>query len=143
MTPQPFYLQTETLDPLIVKLGNHSNFPTAGGYVTFEGRVRNHHQGKDVVSLSYTAYPELALNEGNAIVAEALAKFSLVHALAAHRHGQLAIGDTAVWVAAWAHHRHEAFEAARYLIDQIKVRIPIWKEEFYADGSYAWVHCQH
>lgn len=114
-----------------------------GGFVSFEGWVRNHNEGKMVSHLEYEVYTALALKEGESIVAEAIKKYDLVHAYAIHRHGLLHIGDTAVWVGASAAHRDEAFKACRLIIDQIKVRLPIWKCEHYLDGKREWVLCSH
>jgi adenylyltransferase/sulfurtransferase len=117
--------------------------PHAGGVVTFEGRVRAINEGKTVTALDYEAYPALALSEGNTILKEALAQFSLFSAYAIHRTGHLAVGDVAVWVYATAMHRREAFQATEYIIHSIKHRLPIWKKEWYADGASQWVNCSH
>ena len=116
--------------------------PTAGGFVSFEGWVRNHHEGKQVKSLEYSAYTSLAEKEGTRVIQEALEKFSITSACCEHRIGHLEIGDMAVCVAVSAPHRDAAFEAARYIIDQTKSRVPIWKKEHYLDGSTAWPHCK-
>ena len=115
---------------------------TSGGFTSFEGWVRNHHEGQAVKSLEYSCYEELALKEGERIISDALERFSIVHAKCAHRVGHLQIGDMAVYVAVSAAHRDAAFEACRYIIDQIKHRVPIWKKEHYVDGSTAWPHCE-
>ena len=114
----------------------------AGAISTFDGRVRNHNEGKAVSKLSYEAYGELALKEGNQVIKEALAKFNILHAAAAHRTGDLKIGDVAVFVAVSSAHRDDAFKACRYIIDEIKARLPIWKKETYVDGGSVWVNCQ-
>lgn len=116
--------------------------PTAGGFVSFEGWVRNHHEGKAVKSLEYSAYVSLAEKEGSRVIEEALEKFAIVSAHCEHRIGHLAIGDMAVCVVVSAAHRDAAFEAARYIIDQTKSRVPIWKKEHYIDGGSAWPFCQ-
>ncbi|MDC8015358.1 molybdenum cofactor biosynthesis protein MoaE [Tahibacter soli] len=113
---------------------------SAGACVTFEGRVRNHNEGKPVVRLAYQAYAALARAEGERIVAEAHERYAIEHAACVHRVGTLAIGDVAVWVGASAAHRDAAFAACRYVIDEIKRRVPIWKNEFYADGESGWLH---
>lgn len=113
---------------------------SAGAGVTFEGRVRNHNEGKTVLRLGYQAYAPLALVEGERILAEAQARFAIERALCVHRTGELAIGDIAVWVGVSAAHRDAAFAACRYVIDEIKRRVPIWKNEFYADGASGWLH---
>lgn len=113
---------------------------SAGACVTFDGRVRNHNEGKTVLRLGYQAYAPLALAEGEHILAEAQARFAIERALCVHRTGELAIGDIAVWVGVSAAHRDAAFAACRYVIDEIKRRVPIWKNEFYADGASGWLH---
>ena len=112
----------------------------AGGFVSFEGWVRNHHEGKQVNSLEYSAYIELAEKEGSKIIQEAMEKFPIVASQCSHRVGHLQIGDMAVYVAVAAAHRDAAFEACRYIIDETKSRVPIWKKEHYADGSTDWPH---
>lgn len=113
--------------------------PAAGGVVVFEGLVRNHHRGEAVAGLEYTAYGPLATRQGARIVEEAAKRWNLRAAAAVHRSGRLAVGDMAVWVGVAADHRGEAFEACRYIIDQIKSRVPVWKREWRPDGSVAWV----
>lgn len=115
--------------------------PAAGGFVSFEGWVRNHNEGKPVERLEYEAYVPLAVKEGERILAEARERFQAQRLLAVHRVGPLAIGDVAVWVGASAAHRDGAFHAARYVIDEIKHRVPIWKRELYVDGTVSWVNC--
>lgn len=112
-----------------------------GGLVVFEGRVRDHHEGRPVVALEYQVYDELARREGERILAEARERFAPVRVAAAHRHGRLELGEAAVVVVAASPHREEAFAACRWVIDRIKERLPIWKLEFYADGERAWVAC--
>jgi len=113
-----------------------------GALVTFEGRVRNHNDGRSVERLEYEGYEALAVKEGERVVAEALDRFRITHARCVHRLGPLALGDLAVWVGASAHHRSEAFAACCYIIDAVKDRVPIWKKEFYAGGDSGWVNCQ-
>lgn len=116
--------------------------PSCGGFVTFEGWVRNRNDGQRVLSLEYQAYEALALKEGNRIIGEALTRFPIANALCIHRVGRLEIGDLAVWVAVSAGHRDESFKACRYVIDEIKHRVPIWKKEYYASGDSGWVNCE-
>jgi molybdopterin synthase catalytic subunit len=115
----------------------------AGGFVSFEGWVRNQNEGQEVTRLEYEAFQELAVKEGDRIVAEALQKFPIKHALCIHRVGSLSLGDMAVWVAVSAVHRGEAFDACRYIIDEVKHRLPIWKKEHYRSGDSGWVNCEH
>ena len=114
----------------------------AGGYVSFEGWVRDHNEGLAVRRLEYEAFVDLAVKEGERIVAEAIGRFALRGALCVHRIGDLAIGDLAVWVGVSAVHRGEAFDACRYIIDEVKHRLPIWKKEHYANGDSGWVNCE-
>lgn len=115
--------------------------PAAGGVCVFEGVVRNHNEGRAVAGLRYEAYAELAVREGERIVAEARARWPLLAVACVHRTGQLAIGELAVWIGVAAAHRGDAFAACRFLIDETKARVPIWKHEGYADGGTAqWLH---
>jgi len=114
----------------------------AGGYVSFEGWVRDHNEGQDVVRLEYEAFQELAVKEGERIVAEALRRFPVRHALCVHRLGSLALSDMAVWVGVSSAHRGEAFDACRFIIDEVKHRVPIWKKEHYRSGNSGWVNCE-
>lgn len=116
---------------------------SSGGYCAFEGWVRNSNEGREVDGLSYEAYAELAIAEGERIVAEAIARYGVTDARCVHRTGDLKIGDMAVWVGASAPHRDEAFRACRYIIDEIKHRLPIWKKEHYVTGESDWVACTH
>jgi molybdopterin synthase catalytic subunit len=113
---------------------------SAGACVSFEGWVRDHNEGKSVQKLAYQSYAPLALAEGARILEEATARFAIERAICVHRTGELAIGDLAVWVGVSAAHRDAAFAACRYVIDEIKRRVPIWKNEFYRDGASGWLH---
>jgi molybdopterin synthase catalytic subunit len=114
----------------------------AGAYVGFEGWIRNHNDGEDVLRLEYEVYEPLAVSEGNKVIAKAKTKFPVLHAGCVHRSGSLEIGECAVWVGVTSAHRDEAFAACRYIIDQVKVRLPIWKKEHYANGHSGWVNCE-
>jgi molybdopterin synthase catalytic subunit len=113
----------------------------AGACVTFEGWVRNHNEGEAVQALEYEAHEGIAEKEGARIVAEAVTRFAIAAAYCEHRVGKLAIGDCAVWVGVSAAHRGAAFDACRYIIDETKARVPIWKKEHYASGETGWVNC--
>jgi len=113
---------------------------SAGAAVTFEGWVRNENAGRSVLRLDYQAYVPLAQAEGERILGEAKQRFALVDAACAHRVGALAIGDLAVWVGVSAAHRDAAFAACRFIIDEVKQRVPIWKNEHYASGESGWLH---
>jgi len=116
--------------------------PAAGAYCSFEGWVRNLNEGQTVLRLEYEAYAPLAISEGEKVLAAAQEKWPHLHAHCVHREGLLEIGDCAVWVGVSSPHRDEAFQACRYIIDEIKVRLPIWKKEHYVDGNSGWVNCE-
>ncbi|MDQ3057715.1 MAG: molybdenum cofactor biosynthesis protein MoaE [Pseudomonadota bacterium] len=124
----------------ITSLRAHLLRDSAGAYASFEGWVRDHHDGRAVSGLRYEAYVALAEAEGERTLEEAIAKFAIADARCMHRTGDLAIGDMAVWVGVSAAHRDGAFDACRFIIDEIKSRVPIWKHERYADGDKEWLH---
>ncbi|HET7024038.1 MAG TPA: molybdenum cofactor biosynthesis protein MoaE [Gemmatimonadales bacterium] len=109
-----------------------------GAIVSFVGTVRDHHAGRSVLRLEYSAYAEMAESECEAVILEAERRWSVAVTLR-HRIGQLAVGDAAVAVVVASAHREAAFDACRFVIDEVKRRVPIWKKEYYADGSVAWV----
>jgi molybdopterin synthase catalytic subunit len=113
---------------------------TAGAYASFEGWVRDHNEGRPVQGLFYESYRELAEAEGERILEEAMRRFDISAAACVHRTGELAIGDLAVWVGASAAHRGPAFDACRWIIDEVKSRVPIWKREKYIDNNQVWLH---
>lgn len=112
--------------------------PDRGAVATFLGLVRDHHEGRGVLRLEYSAYPDMAEAEATAILGEAAGRWP-VQLAARHRTGMLEVGEAAVAVAAAGAHRGEAFEACRYVIEELKRRVPIWKREYYTDGSVGWV----
>jgi len=114
----------------------------AGGYVSFEGWVRDHNEGQEVTRLEYEAFQDLAVKEGERILAEAAMRFPIKRALCIHRVGELELADLAVWVGVSSTHRSEAFDACRYIIDEVKHRVPIWKKEHYRNGDSGWVNCE-
>lgn len=116
----------------------HLDDDASGGVTIFVGRVRDHDGGRAVTALSYVAHP--SAERRLAEVCEEVAASHGVRVLGAvHRVGDLAIGDIAVVVAASAAHRGDAFTATRALIDTLKDRVPIWKEQVFADGASEWV----
>jgi adenylyltransferase/sulfurtransferase len=125
-------------DELIKNLENNE----AGALVSFEGWVRDHNEGKKVSSLEYQVYPELAEKEGAKILREAKEKFNIHSIVCTHRFGHLHLGEIAVWVGAVASHRDDAFKASRYVIDEIKHRLPVWKKEHYVSQEPSWVFCR-
>ena len=135
-----FSFTSEAIDPGLLREALED--PACGGYAAFEGWVRNHNEGHEVHRLEYEAYQALAVKEGERIVREAVEKFGISRASCVHRVGDLQIGEMAVWVGASSHHRDEAFSACRYIIDEVKSRVPIWKKEHYASGDSGWVNCE-
>jgi molybdopterin synthase catalytic subunit len=125
------------IDPgqLLAAVSDHSR----GGAVLFVGSVRELNDGRPVTALDYRAYDAMARAELGRIVDEALGRWPGAAIAVEHRTGALQLGDLAVVVAAAHAHRSEAFDACRYVIEQLKQRVPIWKREHYADGPAEWV----
>ncbi len=115
--------------------------PQSGGFVIFDGRVRDHNEGKQVTHLEYQAYESLACKEGEKLINEAFEKYDIHKAYCVHRTGDLQIGESAVRLIVSAKHRGTAFDACEFIIDELKIRVPIWKNEHYVDGSSGWVEC--
>ena len=113
-----------------------------GAYASFEGWVRNRNEGRQVQRLEYEGYEALGVKEGNRIIAEARDRFGIDNLHCVHRLGLLELGELAVWVGVSSPHRDEAFAACRYVIDEVKHRVPIWKKEHYVDGDSGWVNCE-
>jgi molybdopterin synthase catalytic subunit len=114
----------------------------AGGYVSFEGWVRDYNEGREVTRLEYEAFQALAVKEGDRILTEAVQRFPIKRAACIHRVGALDLTDMAVWVGVSSAHRGEAFDACRFIIDEVKHRVPIWKKEHYRSGDSGWVNCE-
>jgi molybdopterin synthase catalytic subunit len=112
--------------------------PGDGALCLFLGVVRNENAGRPVTHLEYEAYEEMALAVMDGIEAETRRRWAVTDVRLVHRLGRLAIGEASVAVAVAAPHRAEAFAACRFAIDALKAKAPIWKKEFYADGS-AWL----
>ncbi len=112
--------------------------PEHGGTALFVGTTRRESDGRPVAALRYEVYEELALTEMATIAAEAEDAFGARVSME-HRTGTVAVGAPSVAVAASAGHRPAAFAACRYAIDQLKARVPIWKQTVYADGDAAWI----
>lgn len=137
---KPFSFSKTPIDPATLRRALED--PAAGGYVAFEGWVRNHNEGQAVTRLEYEAFEALACTEGERIVVEAVRRYGVLKAACVHRVGSLEIGDLAVWVGVSSAHRAEAFAACRYIIDEVKHRVPIWKKEHYVNGDSGWVNCE-
>ena len=134
-----FKITSAVIDPAARK--RELERSSAGACVTFEGWVRNHNEGESVQALEYEAHQTIAEKEGARIVAEAMTRFAVTAVHCEHRVGKLRIGDCAVWVGVSAAHRGAAFDACRYVIDEAKARVPIWKKEHYSSGVTGWVNC--
>lgn len=113
-----------------------------GALVVFEGWIRDHNEGQEVERLEYEVYRPVAEKEGAKIIDETLARFAVSHAMCIHREGLLELGECAVIVCVSSAHRGAAFDACRYIIDQTKTRLPIWKKEHYVTGVSEWVNCE-
>ena len=128
-------------DPIdVVAITAEVGDPHTGAVATFLGTVRDSSNSRTVTGLEYSAYAGMAEREMQAIVREAIAISPGVRIVAVHRVGNLAVGDVCVMIAAAHAHRGFAFDACRYVIEEIKKRVPIWKRERYADGSSEWVN---
>ena len=130
------YLTEQPIDLTTIIASAQS--PERGGIACFLGTVRNHHQGREVLRLEYSAYAPMVEAECARIVAESESRWDVTVSLQ-HRVGRIEIGDAAVAVVAASAHREEAFIACRFVIEELKRRVPIWKREYFADGSVEWV----
>lgn len=115
------------------------SFPECGGIGIFIGTVRNHHEGKAVKALKYTAYAPVAEKMIRQIEHEIQVKYGVSYVRVVHRVGALDIGDTAIIAIAYAAHRRQAFAACEEAVERVKHEVPVWKEEFYTDGSSQYV----
>ncbi len=132
----------------IEKAAEFVNSPENGAMDMFVGRVRNHNLGRTVNAVSYDAFIPLACKIMEQLCEEAIVKFdNRLRCYVEHYKGKLEIGGISVVIAVGSPHRDEAFKACRYIIEQLKVRIPVWKQEHYVDGDSDWVEghslCNH
>jgi molybdopterin synthase catalytic subunit len=138
MSPdQHFFLSDLPIEPAV--LANALADAGAGAVLEFEGRVRNHNEGKAVKLLEYQAYPALALATGQRILEEEAGRHGLLRVRAVHRTGCMAVGEVAVWVGVASAHRAAAFDGARAILERLKHELPIWKKETYEEGGSQWV----
>ena len=130
-------LTTEPIDAnaLLAELSD----PRDGAALLFLGVVRNHHQGREVTRIDYSAYEPMALKELQKIAEATAAEFGLERMLVVHRFGRHEIGDASLAVVVGSPHRAAAFDACKAVVDRIKRDVPIWKREFFADGTIEWV----
>ncbi len=113
---------------------------TASGASTlFVGSVRRVNDGKDVTGIDYTAYGPMAESEMSAIASEASVRFGTDRIVVEHRVGTLTLGEASIVIAVSHERRGAAMDAQRFLIEEIKKRVPVWKREHYVDGSLEWV----
>ncbi len=129
---------TRPIDAL--ELAEQVDDPAAGAVVTFSGDVRDHDHGRTVLRLDYEAHPSAAdlLAE---VATDVAARFDVIAVGLLHRVGPLEIGDCALAAAVSAAHRGEAFAACQALVDETKARIPVWKHQYFSDGTDEWVNC--
>ncbi|MBZ0136686.1 MAG: molybdenum cofactor biosynthesis protein MoaE [Planctomycetes bacterium] len=110
-----------------------------GARLLFVGVVRNHHQGREVLRIDYEAYEPMALKELQKITREIAARHGLERVLVVHRFGRHEIGDASIAVVIGSPHRAPGFTAVQEIMDRVKSDVPIWKKEFFADGTVEWV----
>lgn len=115
--------------------------PAAGAIATFIGTTRNHNEGRRIHSLEYEAYPGMAEKEMRIIGEEAAEQWDVTRVAVVHRTGSVPIGEASVVIAVSTAHRDDAFKACRYIIDELKKRVPIWKKEIY-EGGEVWIGTQ-
>jgi molybdopterin synthase catalytic subunit len=113
--------------------------PRNGAVLVFLGAVRQMNDGRDVTGIDYAAYEGMAQRELEAIVAEASEKFGAVDVAVQHRLGELGVEDVSVAIAVGHSHRDAAYSVSRFVIEELKRRVPIWKREHYTDGTREWV----
>jgi molybdopterin synthase catalytic subunit len=127
----------EPIDPaaVLARVGSRED----GATLLFLGVVRDHADGRAVSGMRYDAYAEMAEPVLEEIAREAAERLGTDRLAVVHRYGELDVGEVSVAIAASSPHRAEAFDASRYVIEEIKKRLPVWKKEHYVDGSAAWV----
>ncbi|MEM7415507.1 MAG: molybdenum cofactor biosynthesis protein MoaE [Gemmatimonadota bacterium] len=130
-------ITSDVIDPAAVlsRVGHDED----GAALLFVGVVRNHADGRSVSGMRYDAYVEMAEPELARIAEEAAERLSTDRLAVVHRIGELDIGEVSVAIAASSPHRAESFDATRYVIEEIKKRVPIWKKEHYVEGDASWV----
>ncbi len=132
--------------PIVAEqLLKHLNDPACGAQVLFFGTVRKTNHGRRVRALEYDAHASLAERTLQSICQEAGARYDQeARIITIHRVGRLEVGEISVGIGVSAAHRHEAYDASRYIIEELKRRAPIWKKEFYEDGDSEWLKgCAH
>ena len=115
----------------------------SGAEVIFIGKVRNHSEKRNVLYLEYEAYESMAENLIEKLIQESQQRWQIDSARVLHRLGKVGLGEVAVLIEVHSAHRDEAYKASRFLIDAIKHNVPIWKKEYFADGTNEWSLCHH
>jgi len=130
-------ITTSPIDPsaVLARVGA----PVDGAVALFVGTVRNANEGRPVGGMEYEGYAAMAREQLAAIVSEAAVRAGTGRVAAVHRLGELAVGEASVAIAVSTPHRAEAFDVARYVIEEIKKRLPVWKRERYLDGEAQWL----
>lgn len=132
--PEDFFRLTREVI-LTSELAEGLKAPEDGAVVVFEGIVRNHSRGRRTLYLEYEAYEPMALHQMEELGRETKEKFPIDRVGMIHRLGRLEIGETSVAIIVTSAHRHAAFDACRHAIDRLKQIVPIWKKEYFEDGS--------
>lgn len=127
----------DPIDPCALLEGATSN--ADGAAILFLGVVRERNEGRDVGHIDYQAYPKMAESVLSEIVAEARIRWEVGEISAVHRIGRLEIGEVSVAIIVGSPHRAEAYDASRYVIEELKKRVPVWKREGYLDGESEWL----
>jgi len=127
--------QPLSIDQLVARVSS----PACGGTCVFLGTVRNGPEEDGVSAIEYSAYEEMVEVEFGRLVADAAARWPDARIAVQHRLGTIPAGDASIGIAAAAPHRAEAFEACRFVIEEVKRRIPVWKKELRLDGTEVWV----
>ncbi|MDO8665622.1 MAG: molybdenum cofactor biosynthesis protein MoaE [Gemmatimonadales bacterium] len=137
----PGYLTDQPLDAarLIAEVSTEG----CGGTALFLGTVRTSPEDGDIEGIEYSAYHEMAEAEFDRIIAEARGRWPMARVALRHRTGYVTLGETSIAIAVASPHRVEAFDACRYVIEETKKRVPIWKKEKLASGSPRWVEPMH
>ena len=125
--------QKETID--LNTVSNTGTSYSDGSDLIFIGKVRDTSRGKNVTHIDYEIYNEMAVKELNKIADEASANDEINRIIIIHRYGRVTLGETSILILVSSPHRDSSYQASRYIIDEIKKRVPIWKKEFYDDGS--------
>ena len=137
----PVAVLEEPLDTAALR--EAARHPAAGAIVVFEGCARDHHEGRAVENLAYEAFVPMAVSELEKLRTEAIARYGLTGCLVHHRIGEVPLTEAAVVVVTASAHRQEAFQAAMWVMDRIKERVPVWKRERFTEGGEGWVEGQH